>query len=419
MRFSLKINKLGSSGDGIGMHKGKLVFVPFALPGEDVVVERVKENKNGITAKLIDVSEASPDRVTPVCQHFTKCGGCQGQHMSAKLYHNWMKDKVVKPLAQHALDTSMVSAPIITPLRTRRRVTLKARKTEKGLVLGFNARQSHTIVNIIECPVTRDDIVRLFDPIRDVLIKILPKAAKAEIHITITKTGNSLVFKSKAGLSLSDREILSTFAEKYDVAAIHWFEDDFPDPVLIRREPLIDIEGVNVPLQPGGFVQASEEGQKLLIDQVLEWIPDAKRVADLFSGIGTFTFALATSAQVLAAEGNPEAIASLIKARNITPNLKQIITRKRDLFIKPLTAEELSRFDAIIIDPPRAGSRAQVEQIATSSVRQLISVSCNPNTFARDIEILTKNGYTLKKIVPIDQFLYSEHIEIIALIHKR
>ncbi len=419
MRFSLKITKLGSSGDGIGMHEGKLVFVPFALPSEDVIVERVKENKNGITARLIEISEASPDRVAPVCQHYTKCGGCQAQHMSAKLYHSWMRDKVVKPLAQHALDTSVVSAPVITPLKTRRRVTLKARKTEKGVIFGFNARESHTIVNIIECPVTRDDIVRLFYPIRDVLAKILPKAGKAEIHITITKTGSSLVFKSEARLSLSDREVLSTFAERYDVAAIHWLEDDFPDPVLIRREPLIDIKGVNVPLQPGGFVQASEEGQKLLIDQALEWIPDAKRVADLFAGIGTFTFALATNSQVLAAEGNEDAMAALIKARNITPNLKQIITRKRDLFIKPLTAEELSRFDAIIIDPPRAGARAQVEQISASDVKQILSVSCNPNTFARDTEILTKNGYSLKKIVPIDQFLYSEHIEIIALIHKK
>ncbi|UTW56750.1 23S rRNA (uracil(1939)-C(5))-methyltransferase RlmD [Kordiimonas sp. SCSIO 12610] len=419
MRFSLTIDKIGSSGDGIGQYDGKLVFVPFALPEEDVIVEKVKENKNGITARLVSIEKESPERISPVCKHFTQCGGCQAQHMSRNLYTQWMKDKVLKPLSGHGLDTSTVSAPIITKERTRRRLALRARKTEKGVIVGFNARESHTIVDIQECIVAEDDLVKLFDPLRDALHRILPKAGKAEIHLTNTKTGVDILFKASVSLSLADREVLTDFAEKYDIAAIHWLADDFLDPVLISREPLIDIDGTNVPIQPGGFIQASEEGQKLLIDQVREWASSSRRVADLFSGIGTFTFALAKKAQVLAAEGNAEAMNCLVAARNASSHLKQIITRKRDLFIKPLMPEELNQFDTVVIDPPRAGAKEQVDRISSSDICRVISVSCNPNTFARDAELLNKSGFKVEKIIPVDQFLYSQHIEIIALIVKK
>lgn len=413
--LEVEITSLGAQGDGVGDADGTPVFVPFTMPG-DLVKAAVKDKRrNGLYTELLDVISPSAQRQEPPCQHFGACGGCQLQFMNDAVYSSWVRERASMALAHHGFTDVPVLDPAISPRASRRRVGLKALKTVSGVVLGFNERQSHKVVNVKACPVTRAELTLLFDPLRKVLGATLAQAMAANVHMTLTATGVDMMIDAPMSLDLAARERLVEFVNAHDIASLHWQEQGFLDPVAIRREPVMDFGGVHVPLPPAAFIQATDEGEAALAGAVVAACEGYGRVADLFSGIGTFTFPLARDHQVMAAEGAKSALDALKAGVSTATGLRQVITRHRDLFRQPISAAELDKIDAVVFDPPRAGAAAQVAEIAKSTVKRVVAVSCNPNTFSRDARTLVDGGYTLDSVLPVDQFLWSPHLELVGV----
>ncbi len=417
--LTVTVDRLGARGDGLAEHAGKPVYVPMALPGETVKVQIVETRKNGLYAKLVEVANPSPQRAEPMCPHFGSCGGCQMQHLSDGLYRNWVQDRAGFALGQHGFSDVQIEAPFIASPQSRRRVALKALNTASGVVFGFNAAGSHQIVDVQECPIMHPAIWQLLPELRQLLEEILQQRALAQVHLTLSETGIDLLVDVAHEVSLQEREACVEFANTSDVAAFHWRSEGFLDPIVVRREPVMQFAGVSVPLSPGAFIQATKESESIMVERVLSACSSAGRVADLFSGLGTFALPLAKVHQVLAVEGAQESVQALQNGFNAAPSkgikLKQVVVKHRDLFRRPLSVKELVGFDAVVIDPPRAGAQMQVEQLAQSNVQTIASVSCNPNTFARDARILVDGGYQLQSVLPVDQFLWSTHLELIGI----
>ncbi|WND01938.1 23S rRNA (uracil(1939)-C(5))-methyltransferase RlmD [Temperatibacter marinus] len=412
------IEEIGAQGDGVGYIGEKAVYAPMTMPGDEILVEIIKEQKSSYATNLLRIEKNSAQRVDPLCQHFGKCGGCQLQMLPNDQYKKWIKKRITSALDHHELSTECVSEPLISPLHSRRRVALKVLKTGKSLKLGFNRQGSAQLVDLQECPVTEKTITALFSPLKELLNGVLKNRDSGNVHITLAHSGLDLLIDVPHELTLTDREALSDFAHKYDVAAIHWMDRDFMDPVLIRREPVMLFGDKLSELPPAAFIQATQAGEKSLIDEMAKAVRGHKRMADLFSGIGTFSLPLASEMQVLAVEGSKAATDALQNAVNSATGLKKILVRHRDLYRRPLTFKELEAFDAVVFDPPRAGAREQVIELAQSNVQTIVGVSCNPNTFGRDARLLVDGGYTLEKVVPVDQFLFSPHLEVVGIFRR-
>lgn len=416
--MDLQITGLGAQGDGVGERDGTPVFVPFSMPGDRVRAKVLESRRNGLYCALVEILTPSAERQEPACKHFGACGGCQLQFFGGDTYRGWVRERVLMALRQHGFDSVPVLEPAISPKASRRRVALKALKAASGVVLGFNERQSHRIINSDMCPVTRVELTSLFTPLRELLAPILSQRMAATVHMTLTASGIDMLIEAPKALDLADRERLSDFANEHDLASLHWQEQGFLDPVAIRREPVMNFAGARVLLPPASFIQATDEGEAALSEAVVAACEGRGRVADLFCGIGTFTFPLARDHQVLAVEGAKAPLDALAAAANGANGFKQIIPRHRDLFRRPLTADELKIFDAIVFDPPRAGASAQVAEIARSDVSRIVAVSCNPNTFGRDARTLADGGYVLESVLPVDQFLWSPHLELVGVFSK-
>lgn len=421
--FSVMIDKVGAQGDGVGMYENMPVYVPMTVAGDAVTVRVKERKKSGIDAELVSIDKPSKNRREPPCKHFGECGGCQLQHLDNDFYAAWGRERLLFALKQHGFEDIHVKEPVISSVYSRRRVAFKALKTIDGLIIGFSQKHSHRIIDIQECYIASGAIMALLPDLRRLLIDVLPQKGLATLHITEASNGLDVLIDCSLELDLNARERLVSFADQHDIAALHWQNNSFLDPVAIRRAPTMSLGGVDVPLPSAGFIQATAEGEVALVSAVTAACDGFARVADLFCGLGTFTFPLAANHQVLAVEGAKTAIESLEAGRNAAqrtgPKLKQIVTRHRDLFRRPLTADEFSGFDAVVIDPPRAGALTQMQQLANSGVKRVVSVSCNPNTFARDARILAEGGFTLERILPVDQFLWSSHMELVGVFTKQ
>ncbi|WP_417449685.1 class I SAM-dependent RNA methyltransferase [Kordiimonas sp.] len=417
--LDVEITSLGAQGDGVGAADGVPVFVPLTMPGDVARVALKDKRRNSIYTDLVEIVSASADRVDPVCVHFGACGGCQLQYMNKDTYRAWVKGRATMALNQHGFEGVPVLEPLISPPASRRRIALKAMKVAGGVVLGFNERQSHKIINANMCPVTRQELSALFDPLRSLLSATLAPKMAAGVHMTLTASGVDMMIDAPMALDLAARERLVEFANTHDIAALHWKDSGFLDPVAIRREPVMDFAGNRVPLPPAAFIQATAEGEKALVGAVFEACKGYGRVADLFSGIGTFTFPLARDHQVMAAEGAKGALDAMKVGLSVATGLSQVITRHRDLFRQPISARELEKIEVVVFDPPRAGAAAQVAEIAKSPVPRVVAVSCNPNTFSRDARTLADGGYVLESVLPVDQFLWSPHLELVGVFTKR
>ena len=406
--FETLIDKVGFQGDGITA--GGLV-VPLTLPGERVMAREGKDR-----SELIDVLEASPDRVTPPCTHFTACGGCSLQHWDMTAYSAWKRDMVQVLLSRGGLDVEV--APILTtPPHSRRRVGLHARKAGKTVELGFKARKSWSMVPIQMCPVSDPAIVKALPHLKALAGYLFENNKSAPIlHVTLSLTGldidiSGVEAKKSGGLSADARMNIAMTAAEADFARVTMGEDI----LYMSRTPKVRFGKamVGLPIQP--FLQASAASETDMVRLVTEAVSGARKVADLFCGAGTFTFPLAETAVVYAADGSATAIASLKTAMASAPGLKTITPDARDLFRRPMLAEDMKGFDVIVFDPPRAGAEAQAAEIARSQVAKTVAVSCNPTTFIRDAKILVNAGFSLDSVTPIDQFLWSSHVELVAV----
>ncbi len=415
----LIITRLGAQGDGVAEGSGVAsgapgpVFVPYALAGE--TVRAVRE---GERARLVAVVTASPDRVAPVCRHFTRCGGCALQHLAPEPYAAWKTAQVESAFRGRGLDVAPALRPLVgVGLGARRRVTLAARRAlDGGVILGFHAAGTHDIVDLAECPVTSPRIVAAFDGLRRLVEPLLPRREAARVAVTLCRNGldvdiggisRELSAERRAGLA---REAAAVGLVRLSVEG---------DAVVTMAAPVVACGGVDVTPAPGAFLQAAQAAETRMAELIVANLPrKARRVADLFCGVGAFSFALARTVVVAAYDGDGEAVSALRHATRHTQGLKPIEAKARDLFREPLSRKELEAFDAVVLDPPRAGAMAQAEALAKSKVGTVLAVSCNPATLARDVRILVDGGYKLESVTPIDQFVYSPHIEAVAVLRR-
>ncbi len=345
----------------------------------------------------------------PPCRHFPECGGCQLQHVTDEAYRAFLSNRVAGALAQHRLETE-IRAPHLSPPNSRRRATLRAISAGKQVVIGFNAARSKRIVDMRECHILRPELFALIEPLRDLLGGALQVPAVAELRLTLADQGADVLLSGVQAEGLEAAEALPRFGEAHGLARLS-VDDGYGAETRYEPEPVtVTLSGVPVVLPPGAFLQATEDGERALVEAVREAVGEPGRSADLFAGIGTF--ALALEGESVAAEASREAALTLQMAARRSG--KAVSVEHRDLYRRPYDARELAAFDAVILDPPRAGAEEQVRQLALSEVPQIAYVSCNPATFARDAAMLVGGGYRLDWARPVGQFRWSTHIELAA-----
>jgi 23S rRNA (uracil1939-C5)-methyltransferase len=303
-----------------------------------------------------------------------------------------------------------VEEPLLVPQKTRRRAVFKFGKQKGEMIVGFHAARSHAIVDMHECLVLTPALLGLTGTLRRALAPILSEGEKGEVHATETDTGLDLAFRSPRKLTPALTASVAQAFAGHSIARI-----SFNDEILTEQNiPQIAFGGIAVAVPPHAFLQSTREGEAALTACVLALTEGAKTVADLFSGMGTFALPLARRAKVLAVEQDAHALAVLAVAARRAKGLKPVTTERRDLFKVPLTPLELNRFDVVVLDPPRAGAEAQIKMLAASKVRRVVYVSCDASSFARDAAILVRAGFRAGAVTPVDQFLYSDHVELVG-----
>src|SRR5215471_16689593 len=397
---TVEIVKLAHAGDGVTADG---VFVPYTVPGDVVRILR-EENKG----RVVEIVTPGPSRAAPPCPHFGRCGGCALQHVELRSYLNWKRDLVVTALKQRGFADVEVDAIHAVAPGTRRRANFKARTDGKGVQLGFYEPESRNLVDLAECPVLVPELAKLMAPLRRELAKTLRAGETAELFATLTDSGIDLALKLKRAESADLFAALSSLASALKLARLSWNGEE----VAVAEKPLIRIGRFSVALPPDAFLQPTREGERLLQEAVVAEAGGARSIADLFSGCGTFALALAESNSVHAVDSIASQVNALTAAARA--GRAKLTADVRDLFRLPLLPAELKRFDTVVIDPPRPGAREQASALARSEVKRVHYVSCNPASFARDARILADGGYRLKRVRPLDQFLWSPHVELFA-----
>ena len=409
-RATLDISRLGAQGDGVADTPAGPVYVARTLPGERVIAD-----VGGDRGRLVEVTQASADRIAPPCPHFGACGGCAAQHLGDALYYRWKRDMVATAFSHRGLTPDIADVIAVPPGR-RRRATFATARRGAGIILGFHEEGSHTLVDIAACPVMLPAIEAALPALRAIADTLLTSDIET-LRLSVTA--------ARDGLDLSLSEITSALAPHQraaiaDIAARTGIVRVMAGGHIVMQSavPRLQIGGAEIVLPPAAFIQATAEAEVAIAEILEQATRKARRVADLFCGLGTFTYRLGRRARVLAVDGDPVAIAALAAAAKAAPGVKPVETRMRDLLHEPLSRTELKDFDAVVFDPPRAGAKAQAETIARSTVPVVCAVSCNPATLARDCRILVDAGFKIERVVPIDQFVWSQHVEAVAVLRR-
>jgi 23S rRNA (uracil1939-C5)-methyltransferase len=400
MTETVEIVRLGHAGDGVTADG---LFVPYTVPGDVARIAR-----EGPRGRVMEILAPGPGRANAQCSHFGRCGGCALQMLERESYLAWKREQVVNALAQRGLKDAPVEAIRAVPAGTRRRAMFKARGMGKAAALGFYKPESRRLVDIAECPVLAPQLARLIAPLKVQLAPILKPDETAELHVTATENGIDMSLKLKRARGPDILMRLSELASRLSLARLSWNGE----LVAMAATPLLHVGSFTVALPPESFLQPTKEGERILQDLVREEAAGARHITDLFSGCGTFALALADTHSVHAIDNVSEQIEALVAAAK--SGRADVTAETRDLFRRPLLPEELARFDCVVIDPPRPGAQAQALTLAQSAVRDVLYISCNPASFARDARVLIDGGYRLVRVVPLDQFLWSAHVELFA-----
>jgi len=404
----LVIDHVGHRGDGIAFAGGQTVFVPYTLDGETVDAEPVADHPD--RRLLSRIEHASAARIAPFCKYFGACGGCAIQHWQPEAYRAWKRGIVVDTLAHAGIECE-VDELVDAHGAGRRRITVHARRGADGeLRVGFAAASSHAIVAIDDCPILDPTLRGALDAARALAEVLKPTTKPLDIQITATSSGLDVDVRGSGPLPSAMIATLSRMAEQHRLARL----TRHGELVLMRAPPVIAIGAAQVTLPPGSFLQATVAGEEALAALVFDACGRAKRIADLFCGVGPFALRLATKARVAAFDSDAGAVGALQKAATATPGLKPVKAEARDLFRRPLVPQELRDFDAVVFDPPRQGAQAQAIQLAASKIGTVVAVSCNVATFARDARLLVDGGYRLEGVTPVDQFRHTPHVELVG-----
>ncbi len=399
----VEIVRLAHGGDGVTADG---VFVPYTIPGDVVRID------GGSSPRLEEVVEAGPWRTEPKCRHFGHCGGCSLQHVTRDAYLAWKRDLIDSALTKRGLKNAPIENVRTVEPGTRRRAVINARSMADGVVLGFHEARSDELVDILECPVLVPRLADALPKIRSKLGNLMHCGEAAVLHLTQTSAGLDVSLNWKRVSGPDTHFALAEFAQELNLARLSWNGE----PVAVARAPYLRIgrHTVFLPVEP--FLQPTSEGEAILQSLVREGVQGAGHVADLFAGCGTFALGLSQTRSITAVEGNMAMAAALNDAA--AEKGSKIVAERRDLYRRPLLASELATFDAVILDPPRQGAKAQAEQLAKSDVARIVYASCNPSSFARDARILSDGGYKLRRLVPVDQFLWSAHVELVAFLER-
>lgn len=408
--LTVRIETIGAGGDGVARDGDGRVFVPLTAPGDLVTIEA-----RGERGRVIELLEKSPARADPACRHFGVCGGCAFQHLARGEEARWKTAQVTGALAREGVEAGRVNPVLTMAPASRRRAVFSVRRAAGGAVLGYNERRSDRIVAVEDCPVLAPALAARLGALRAVAATV-PASA---FDLAVTACDNGL-----------DVNIVAPRLGTASAGAVSGLRNAGVlrlslngDLAIAPGEPVVTFDGVPVTPPPGAFLQASREGEAALIELVKQAAAGARRIADLFCGCGTFALPLAKAASVAAFDSDSAAIDALKRAGAAAQSgaapTHPLRAEARDLFERPLTAKELKPFDAVVFDPPRAGAAAQAAEIAKSAVPLVIGVSCNPQSFARDAGLLAAGGYRLLEVTPVDQFVYSPHVELVGVFAKR
>ena len=389
-----RILRLAGRGDGVG-ESGQ--FYPLVAPGDVVLPE------GGV--------EPGPHRQEPPCRHFPECGGCQLQHVDDQAYAGFLRDRIFSALAAQGVPAPDILPAHISPPNSRRRASLR---WERGGALGFNAEASHRVIDMRECHILRPELFALVHPLRTLLRGMKPSAT-AGVRLTLADQGVDVLLEKVEAEGLAAAEALGAFAREHRLARLA-LDDGYGAQDRWEPEPVtVSLGAVPVPLPHGAFLQATAEGEQALVEAVRRSVGDARIVADLFAGLGTF--ALALPGRILAVEGARDAALALKAAAGRAG--RAVFVDHRDLYRRPLDLDELNRFEAVVLDPPRAGAKEQAALLARSSAPRIAYVSCNPSTFARDCAALVEGGYRFEWVQPVGQFRWSTHVELVGAFARR
>jgi 23S rRNA (uracil1939-C5)-methyltransferase len=403
----VEIESLGAQGDGVA--EGGALFVPYALPGE-----RVRVVRHGVRGHLLEVLRPAPERVSPACPHFGVCGGCALQHASEDLVARWKRELVTQALAARGISGVAIRPTITSPPGSRRRITVAARRTRKGVLIGFHAPAAANIVPIERCAVAESSLIALLPRLDEIVGLAASRSGEVRITLTLAHGGVDVAVAGAKEMIGPQKALLAGVAARAGIARLGWNGEE----VAVMRAPEVSMGRARVVPPPGGFLQPTKEGEAALVAAVREAVGGAARITDLYCGSGTFTLPLAEQSEVHAVEGDAGAVAALDAAWRSTPGLKRVQAERRNLAHRALLPAEFKGVEAVVIDPPRAGSRAQAEQLVRSEVPRVAAVSCNPATFSRDARILIDGGFQLDWVQPVDQFRWSPHVELVAAFRR-
>lgn len=386
---TVEVTSLGAKGDGLS----EAGAIAYTLPGDIV--------ENG------RIATPSPHRVTPECRHFGTCGGCLLQHASDEFMAAWKTGIVTQALRSRGLPETIARIHS-SPARARRRAVFSGRRTKKTVQLGFFARGSDVLVPISECPLIVPEIEQAFEALKAVVRLAATRNSVVKLAVATSDAGLDVAVTGAVVLERSGLEALAEIGSGF--ARVSWNGE----VVLMRAPPSRRFGLAAVTPPAGAFLQATQDGEAALVDAVLRNVGAVDKVMDLFAGCGTFALPLAASAHVHAVEFEPDMVAALDAGWRQAPGLKRVSVEARDLFRRPMLAPELKGYDAVVLDPPRAGAAAQVAELAHSDVSRVVHVSCNPVTFARDAGSLVDAGFELYEVEVVDQFKWSPHVELVG-----
>ena len=414
--IEIEITALGGKGEGIGHSDGHTVFVPFTAPGDRITARVETVRQKNYHAKLVSIIQPSPQRATPACIHYSHCGGCSLQHLNETAYREFKTEPLIQIIKRLGCKPDVIQPLFVAGPASRRRAEFKIRVNKGTAEIGFFGAKSHEFIPISQCPVMEPEIAALLPRLQAALSQLKKPGMVQSVHLTKLGDVIDAVLILKAPLHKVDKGTLPFIAEELDIARLSLQDAENPPQYLCgTRELELALGTTMVTMPPGSFLQATQASQQAMTGLVLRYSQNSTTMADLYSGSGTYSFPLAAQGKNISAyEGNSEMVGAILNAaRRHFPD--SLGANTRDLYNEPLTQQELSRFDGVVINPPRNGALPQITNIAKSTVKTVIMVSCNPATFERDAAALLAGGYIMVEATPIDQFHWSPHLEIVAL----
>lgn len=411
---------IGAKGDGLGKDdSGHGYYVPYAAEGDVLKVRITGKRENDYVGDISEIITPGEHRIEAPCPYYTKCGGCNLQHIDKEAYAHWKSHKVADSLKRSQISINL-DKPVLVGPHCRRRASFAVMKKGKKILFGFNAKGSHRIEEIDHCLLLSDPLNALIDALRNLMPLIMKREGRGDIIVNYPGEAADIVLALPGPMELKAHQHLVTFAEKHNIGRLSWQQDGkgTPETIIQRCAVTTQFGDALIELPTSPFLQPSKEGEIALVEFALSALRNEKKILDLYAGCGSFTFALAKVGIVHAVESHAPALKALELSAGRAGLGGRITTEVRDLDRQPLMGKELSKFDAILFDPPRAGAREQARFLAESDVPVIIAISCNPATFGRDAVALIEGGYTLERVMPVDQFTWSDHVEVAAIFRK-